>query len=115
MGDEEALSEDVLPIAMTRPAMRFGLPLALLLPLGCVGYALLMLIPGWRSIAYAAATVLPLGVVARLFVAIDYNWPSLFLRWAWKALGQLDNAIWGGASVSPLPSTDATRGMRHVG
>ena len=37
MREQEDLSEDVLPIAATRPAMRFGLPLPLLIPLGVLG------------------------------------------------------------------------------
>ena len=115
---EEPLSEDVLPIAMTRPAMRFGLPLALLLPLGGVGYALLMLIPGWISVVWCVCVVAPLGVVARLLVAIDYNFPGLALRWAVKAVRCFDNGLYGGASVAPLPVAErghVVRGMRHVG
>lgn len=115
MREVEELSEDVLPIAATRPAMRFGLPLPLLIPLGMVGYACLMLIPGWKSIAYAAGAVLPLGTVARLFVSYDYNAPQIFLLWLRTSAFGFDNGLWGGASVSPLPARPVgVRGMRHV-
>ncbi len=115
MREQEDLSEDVLPIAATRPAMRFGLPLPLLLPLAGVGYACLMLIPGWKSIPYAAVTVLPLALVARLFVSYDYNWPRLVILWLRTSALAWDSGLWGGASVSPLPvARGGPRGMQHV-
>lgn len=116
MREQEDLSEDVLPIAATRPAMRFGLPLPLLIPLGMVGYACLMLIPGWKSIPYAAVAVLPLGFVTRLFVSYDYNAPGLFLLWLRTSALAFDSGLWGGASVSPLPARrgGGGKGMRSV-
>lgn len=111
----EDLSEDVLPIGATRPAMHFGLPLPLLIPLGGVGYACLMLVPGWVSIAYAAAAVLPLGFVARLCVSYDYNAPGIFILWLRTSAFAWDTGQWGGASVAPLPARrGAVRGMRSV-
>lgn len=115
MREMEELSEDVLPIAATRPAMRFGLPLPLLIPLGGVGYAILMLVPGWWSIPYAAAAVVPLGLVARLFVSYDYNAPRIFVLWLCTSVWAWDSGLWGGASVSPLPAKrGGPRGMCHV-
>lgn len=116
MREQEELSEDVLPIAATRPAMRFGLPLPLLIPLGMVGYACLMLIPGWKSIPYAAVAVLPLGFLARLFVSYDYNAPRIFVLWLRTSAFAFDSGLWGGASVAPLPAKRGgrVRGMCHA-
>jgi type IV secretory pathway VirB3-like protein len=116
MREREDLSEDVLPIAATRPAMRLGLTLELLIPLGMVGYACLMLIPGWKSILYAAVAVLPLGFVARLFLSLDYNAPRIFVLWLRTSALDFAAGLLGGASVTPLPAKRGrrVRGMRHV-
>ena len=137
MDDDEELSEGVLPLAATRPALLVGLPLPLGMALGGVGYMIIMVSDGFMGIAYAAMLVAPLWFGARFIVAKDYNACNIIWRWLTTSALCLDAREWGGTSVAHFPLKESgtvfsrlrrflpgrfrgcvvnrPRGIRHVG
>jgi type IV secretion system protein VirB3 len=102
----ERLSEDVLYLAATRPALFAGVPLPLAGVLLMVAGFLIVLL---QNPLYELM-MLPLWFGARAVVARDYNAVhviALFLRTAGRSI---DSGEWGGASVSPHPIKVPSRG-----
>lgn len=102
----EPLEVDTLYLAATRPALFMGVPLVL-----AVGFMMLagFIIVLLENPLYELVLV-PLWLAARVLVSRDYNAVGvtvLFLRTAGRSV---DGAIWGGASVTPLPIRSSKRG-----
>jgi type IV secretion system protein VirB3 len=97
----DQLAEDPVNLALTRPAMLFGVPLEI----ACV----LFILGGWmiaivgNGNPFYGATVAPLWWMASLVVRRDYNAIRVLFLWLRTAGSGRDNAVWGGSSVSPFP------------
>jgi type IV secretion system protein VirB3 len=106
----EPLDTDTLYLAATRPALFMGVPLV-------VAVAFMML-AGFVIVFFEnplyEAILIPLWFAARVLVARDYNAVGvavLFLRTAGRGV---DGAVWGGASVAPIPIRVPSRGRGMI-
>jgi type IV secretion system protein VirB3 len=94
----EELTKVAIHVGKTRPAMKFGLPIELLVVLIVAtteiatligfGYALPMIAVWW-------------GLT--FFVRKDYNRPRVFFLWFRSSAWDFETAVWGGVSIDPLP------------
>lgn len=100
-----ALTEDVLFLACTRPAMWRGVPLE---ALALNGMATSIVFVAMSNPFYLLAGV-AVHYATRALVARDYNMFRTLRLWA-RTKGQARNGDrWGGSSVSPLPLRPAHR------
>lgn len=103
----DELAKVAIDVGDTRPAMKFGLPLELLV----------VLIVTTTEIATFAGFfyALPMAVVwwaCAFLVRKDFNAPRVILLWLRSSALDFEAAHWGGASVDPLPlSSTEFRGM----
>ena len=104
----DALAEDPINLAMTRPAMLFGVPLEI---------ACLLFIAGGLAITilgdgnpFYGVLVAPFWWLASLIVRRDYNAIRVAMLWLKTAGTARDGALWGGASVSPFPLRSVASG-----
>jgi type IV secretion system protein VirB3 len=94
---EESLTETVLHVAGTRPALIFGLPIELAIPLFiatvevavAAGLWVILMVPCWWGLSW--------------FVRKDYNAARVFTLWFRTSAFDFDVADHGGVSVNPLP------------
>lgn len=104
---------DPLFVAATRPALIFGLPIEMFVPLVMVAAGVMIF---GHDPLYLFVLV-PLYFGARWLVRYDYNAPRV--AWLWfrtKATGAGETQIWGGSSPSPFPiKARPGRGMRDAG
>ncbi|MGY9047561.1 hypothetical protein P775_00425 [Puniceibacterium antarcticum] len=92
------LNEDMLFLALTRPAMIFGIPVeAFAICCGIGGLAMI----GADSIFYLPITF-PLLGIARLIVERDQNAFQILFRWLDTNARCRNRGLWGGSSSSPL-------------
>ena len=107
----DPLAEDPINLALTRPAMLFGVPLEI---------ACLLFIAGGLAITilgdgnpFYGVLVAPFWWLASLIVRRDYNAIRVAMLWLKTAGTARDGALWGGASMSPFPvrPTSSGRGM----
>ena len=92
------LNEDPLFLALTRPAMIFGIPMeAFALSCGAAGLAMISA----DSIFYLLLAV-PLLVAARIIVERDQNAFQILFRWLDTSARCRNRAFWGGTTCSPL-------------
>ncbi|MDK1389997.1 type IV secretion system protein VirB3 [Sinorhizobium sp. 7-81] len=104
------LEESTLYVAATRPALFFGVPLALAgLFMMLAGFLIVIL----QNPLYEVILV-PLWVGARIVVERDYNAASVVLLFLQTAGRSVDGQVWGGASVSPNPIMVPARGRGMV-
>ena len=114
-----SLAEDPINLALTRPAMLFGVPLEI---------ACLLFIAGGLAITilgdgnpFYGVLVAPFWWLATLLVRRDYNAIRVAMLWLKTAGTARDSALWGGASMSPFPirtpadgrGTVASHGATH--
>ncbi|MBD8641538.1 VirB3 family type IV secretion system protein [Sphingomonas sp. LB2R24] len=100
LGDDEPLISEPLFLAVTRPAMWFGVPIEAGIPMAIAG--VLVLIVSDNPIYGVIVAVVGFGI-ARLVVRHDPNafrLLNLGVQTKWK---NRDRAWWGGSSYSPLP------------
>lgn len=104
------LEETTLYIAATRPALFFGVPLAIA--------GMLMMLAGFLIVIVQnplyELIILPLWVGARFVVERDYNAASVLVLWLQTAARGVDGPMWGGASVSPNPIKVPARGRGMI-
>jgi type IV secretion system protein VirB3 len=103
---QERLEESPLYLAATRPALFFGVPVALAAIL-VMGAGLVIVI--MKNPLYELVMV-PLWMGARILVEKDYNAIGVTLLWLRTAGRAMDSGLWGGATVSPNPLKVASRG-----
>ena len=84
-------------VAKTRPPMRFGLPIELLVAFMVVT-AEIAVINFWYALF-----MIPVWWALTLFVSKDYNAPRVFMLWCRTAALDFEARAWGGSSVDPLP------------
>lgn len=103
---EEEFDPDVLFLALSRPAMKFGVPAVGLLLNLCVS----LIVGGWIGVGgrfqlvYAAVIGGSLHLVMRVLIARDYNiFRLLTLMLETRGRSGFDNRF-GGASATPLPA-----------
>jgi type IV secretory pathway VirB3-like protein len=112
--EDEELSEEMLPLAPTRPNLLLGIPFEVAVPLGGVGYLVMMFTDGFIGILYAAIMVAPLWFGLRFLVARDYHAPRILWKWLTDAALCWDAAEWGGISVSHFPLSDPVSLTRRL-
>jgi type IV secretion system protein VirB3 len=101
MDDHEAIVEDTLFLACTRPAMFGGTTVEAV----CLNVMLTTLVTlGLGSIFYALFGVVVHGV-ARAIVRHDHNAFRVLAGWAETRGRYRNSAYWGGSSVTPLRLT----------
>lgn len=107
------LESDTLHLAATRPALFMGVPLVLAVGFMMLGGFIIVLL---ESPLYELALI-PLWLAARLLVSRDYNAVGIAVLFVRTAGRSVDGAVWGGATVAPLPIrlSKRGRGMRHAG
>jgi len=96
--EEEKLNQDKLYLALTRPAMVFGVPLEAAFISVLVG-GLAMIIGD--SIFYLVLTV-PLFVISHFIVKRDQNAFRILFRFFDTGAKCRNRSHWGGSSPSPL-------------
>ena len=106
----EPLETDTLYLAATRPAMFMGVPLAVgaMLMMLCGLIVVIMKNPLYLGV------MLPLWFGARELVARDYNAVGVVLLYLRTAGRSVDNHMWGGASISPIPIRMKNRGRGMI-
>lgn len=107
--------EDTLHVGGTRPAMFWGLPIALAVGIVVAGYEIQAAFGTLQGIAWAFAFCVPAWIAARWLIARDLYGIGVALAAA-RLLGlAFDRAVWGGGSRNPLPAVQCgPMGMRHV-
>ena len=93
---EDKLTEKTLHIAGTRPAMFYGVPWELFVPL-FIATAEAGIIRWWWM-----AFTIPVWSAAIWLVRRDYNAPRIWRLWLQDAALDLHASVWGGVSVSPF-------------
>ena len=97
--ENEPLTQDMLFLGLTRPALWLGVPIEATLTIVTIA-AMLLLLTG--SPLYAIAIGGSLMFASRLIVRSDYNMFRLLSLWMkTKALAR-NKPLWGGSSYSPL-------------
>ncbi|HVE21784.1 MAG TPA: type IV secretion system protein VirB3 [Acidocella sp.] len=107
---QERLEESPLYLAATRPALFFGVPVALA-AIFVMGAGLVVVI--MKDPLYELVMV-PLWMGAQILVQKDYNAISVALLWLRTSGRAIDSPLWGGATVSPNPLRVASRGRGAV-
>ncbi len=94
---DEELSQSVLHIAATRPALLWGVPY--------VVAVVIVQIAGIVGVLHWAGPIIgaPLWVLAAVLVRRDYNAPRIWMLWWNSSARCMDAEIWGGSSISPFP------------
>lgn len=95
---EEKINEDELFLALTRPAMIFGMPMEAF-GISCSVAGLAMI--ATDSIFYLLIAV-PLLGICRFIVQHDHNAFHILTKWLDTSARCRNKSFWGGASVSPL-------------
>jgi type IV secretion system protein VirB3 len=102
----ERLEEDTLYLAATRPALFAGVPLPVAGAfLMLAGFVIVIL----QNPLYEMV-MLPLWFGAKILVERDYNAVNVVYLFLRTSARSVDNAQWGGASVSPNPIRVPKRG-----
>lgn len=99
--EDETLSVDMLYLAITRPALWFGVPIeagVLIIIAGSI------IITQFGNPLYAAAFAAVAYVVSRMIVRRDVNAFRLLMLWGRTKLACRNRGFWGGSSYTPLPS-----------
>jgi type IV secretion system protein VirB3 len=102
---EESITQDVLFLACTRPAMWQGVPL----PGVMLNFVATMML----FIMVMNPLYMMIGVVVhiamRTVVATDYNMFGMVFLWFETKLKARNTTLWGGSSISPLPLRPARK------
>ena len=96
--EDEGINEDKVFLALTRPAMFYGVPLeAAVLCLMISGLLMIVL----DSLLYFLIIV-PMFAVCRLIVKRDANAFRIIFRFLETKARCMNRRLWGGSSTSPL-------------
>lgn len=96
--DEEKINEEHVYLALTRPAMFYGVPLEA--ALCCVAVAGLAMI--LSDNLFFLAVFFPLFGIARLIVKKDANAFRILFRFLETKAKCRNRTLWGGSSTSPM-------------
>lgn len=99
MDEEDPLEEDVLHVGATRPAMIWGIPFFLIVPVFVICLEIEMIL----GLRMACICDPPIILVAVVSVKHDFNGPRLWLIWLITRALILDDAHWGGTAATALP------------
>lgn len=107
---ESPLTEATLHVAGTRPAMFYGIPWELFIPL-LIGTTEIGVVKWWWM-----ALTAPVWGAAVWLVRRDYNAPRVWRLWFQDAALDLHGRSWGGPSTNPFSLHPAKRfrGIPHV-
>lgn len=106
--DTETLVKNPLFLAVTRPALRAGIPIEAAVLLLISSASVLI----WSNSPVYAAIVVAFGYsISRLIVRHDVNAFRLLFLWGRTKLGNRNRSFWGGSSYTPLPLD----GLRRTG
>jgi len=108
--DEEDIEEDVLHVGATRPAMIWGIPFFIIVPVFVVCLEIEMIM-GLRMFFILAPPIILVSVAT---VKYDYNGPRLWWVWLTTRALILDDAHWGGTAAAALPVKVSKRHPRGV-
>jgi type IV secretion system protein VirB3 len=97
--DPEPLIDDTLFLALTRPALWFGVPVGASVSLAMGSVVILMIT---SNPLYAVAFFGGLIMAARLIVRKDYNMFRLIFLWGQTKAISPNRIYWGGSSYTPL-------------
>ena len=99
MDEEDDLEEDVLHVGATRPAMIWGIPFFIIVPVFIVCLEIEMIL----GLKMAGILDPPIVLIAIATVKYDYNGPRLWWIWIITRALILDDTNWGGTTAAPLP------------
>lgn len=110
MFEEDALEEDVLHVGATRPAMIWGIPFFIIVPV----FVLCLEIEMIMGLRMALIFDPPIVVCAVAMVKYDYN--GLRLWWVWLTTRALilDDWHWGGTAAAALPVKPSKHSPRGI-
>lgn len=97
----DALEEDTLFLALTRPALMWGIPLDAALLIAVVAVALLL---AFGNPIFALGVGAGLFGVSRLIVRRDPNQFRIFSMYGRTKAAAPNKHLWRGSSYAPLPS-----------
>jgi type IV secretion system protein VirB3 len=106
--DEEALERDVLHVAACRPAMVWGIPLIIIIPV-IVTCLEVELATGFQM---ALIVDPPLIIASIIMVKHDYNAPRLWFVWMITKAKILDDYYYGGTAAAAFPIKPSRRQPR---
>lgn len=92
------INEDMLFLALTRPAMLYGIPMEAGLASVMIG-GFAMVFSG--SIFYLLVTV-PMLVISRAICKTDHNAFTVLAKWLDTKAKCINKGYWGGSSTTPL-------------
>lgn len=98
---EDELPVDTLFLALTRPALWYGIPLEAMVWIG-FGSILILLLFGNPIIALGVGGAL--WAVSRLITRHDYNQFRILMLYLRTKAAAPNKAIWGGSTYAPLPA-----------
>jgi type IV secretion system protein VirB3 len=99
MFEEDPLEEDTLHVGATRPAMVYGVPFFIIVPVFILCLEIEMIL-GMRM---ACILDPPIVLIAVAMVKHDYNGPRLWWIWLQTRALILDDSYWGGTVASHFP------------
>ena len=99
--EDELLSVDMLYLAITRPALWFGIPIEAAVLIIIAGS---IIVTQFGNPLYAAVVGAVGYFIARLVVRHDVNAFRLLMLWGRTKLACRNARFWGGSSYAPLPS-----------
>ncbi len=107
----QEIAPDPLFLACTRPAMKWGVPIIAFVMNMMASTLVLVFV---KNPLYAAAFGVPLHYVFRILAGWDPNFFRILHLWMETKGRNLGSDLWGGSSVSPLPSRRSKRlGARY--
>jgi type IV secretory pathway VirB3-like protein len=94
-----------IPLGATRPPMvpRIGLPFSAAVPIVICMVEIQMSVTGLQGLLYAAAFGAAVWLPLRVWVSFDWYAIEVLMAWCRTAGPAMDNAKWGGSSVSHFP------------
>jgi type IV secretion system protein VirB3 len=104
----DKLAEDPINLALTRPAMLFGVPLEIACLLFIAGGLAITILGNGNP--FYGTLIAPFWWLATLVVRRDYNAIRVAMLWLKTAGTARDGVLWGGASVSPFPVRPSSKG-----
>jgi len=99
VSDEEDLEEDVLHVGATRPAMVWGVPFFVIVPLFILCLEIEMILGLKTALIYDP----PIILIAIGIIKHDYNAHRVWWSWLTTRALMLDDAYWGGTAASAMP------------
>jgi type IV secretory pathway VirB3-like protein len=110
MFEEDPLEEEVLHVGATRPAMIWGIPFFIIVPV----FVLCLEIEMILGVKMAIILDPPIVLVAVVMVKHDYNGPRLWWIWLTTRALILDDIHWGGTAAAAMPVKASKRHARGV-